>query len=104
MGTVVETLIHHNQAAEDTDMPVIIEVDESLFRKKTDRSINLSDQTLFEKLLKQGLRGMLQAQSLVTGVLYVELDILPHAPPPKFHQLRKEYKEIPTVPTRIRGV
>jgi paraquat-inducible protein B len=104
VGSVVETLIHHNQAAEDTDMPVIIEVDESLVLKKTDRSISLSEDASFERLLKRGMRGVLQAQSLVTGVLYVELDILPHAPPAKFHQLRNEYKEIPTVPTQIQAL
>ncbi len=104
VGTVMDTLIHHNQASDDTDMPVIIEIDESLVQKKTDRLISLSRRSHFEKLLKQGLRGVLQAQSLVTGVLYVELDVLPHAPPPRFHQLRQEYKEIPTVPTRIEAL
>ena len=101
VGKVAEMLILHNQAAGDPDMPVIIEVDESVFRKKTDQTINLAASDDLDKWIKQGLRGILEAQSLVTGVLYVELDILPHAPPPKFHQLRKEYKEIPTVPTRI---
>jgi len=104
VGTVVETLIHHNQATEDTYMPVVIEVDESIIRKKTDRGINLSNEVSFEKLVKKGLRGTLQAQSLVTGVLYVELEILPHAPPAKLHQIVKEYKEIPTVPTQIHAL
>jgi paraquat-inducible protein B len=40
-------------------------------------------------------------ESLLTGVQYVELDILSHPPPAKFHQLKKEYKEIPTVPTKL---
>src|SRR4051812_45476207 len=35
VGTVIDTLIHHNQASDDTDMPVIIEIDESLVQKKT---------------------------------------------------------------------
>ena len=104
VGSVIDTLIRHNQAADDTDMPVIVEVDESLVRKKTDQSISLSAAASFERLLKQGLRGMLQAESLVTGVLYVELDIIPYAPPAKVHQLKKEYKEIPTVPTRIQAL
>lgn len=77
VGSVVETLIHHNQVAGDTHMPVIIEVDESLIRKKTDLTINLSDDASFQQMLRQGLCGMLQAESLVTGVLYVELDIPP---------------------------
>ena len=101
VGSVVETLIHHNQVAGDMHTPVIIEVDQSLIRKKTDLTINLSDEASFERMLQQGMRGMLEAESLVTGVLYVELDILPQAPAPTFHQVKKEYKEIPTVPTQI---
>ena len=42
VGKVAEMLILHNQAAGDPDMPVIIEVDESVFRKKTDQTINLA--------------------------------------------------------------
>ena len=101
VGAVIEKLIQHNQAPEDTDIPVIVEVDESLVRKKTDRRISLSDEASFEKALQQGLRGELQLESLLTGVQYVELDILSHPPPVKFHQLKKEYKEIPTVPTKL---
>jgi len=101
VGAVIEKLIQHNQALEDTDIPVIIEVDESLIRKKTDRGISFSDEASFEKALQQGLRGTLQLESLVTGVQYVELDILSHPPPARFHQLKKEYKEIPTVPTKL---
>ena len=104
VGSVIETLIHHNQAASDTHMPVIIEVSESLVRKKTDQTIDLSDEAAFKEMIKQGMRGVLQSQSLVTGVLYVELDILPNAPLPKFHQVKKEYKEIPTVPTKIQAL
>ncbi|MCI0533906.1 MAG: MlaD family protein [Verrucomicrobiales bacterium] len=104
VGSVLDTLIHHNQAVGDTHMPVIIELSESLVRKKTDRTIDLSDEADFKRMVKQGMRGMLQAQSLVTGVLYVELGILPNAPPPKFHQVKKEYKEIPTVPTKIQAL
>lgn len=104
VGSVVETLIHHNQAADDTDMPVIIEVDETLVQKKTDRSISLSEDTSLGKLIKLGMRGELQAQSLLTGVLYVELDMHPHAPPAKFHQVKPEYKEIPTIPTQIQAL
>jgi paraquat-inducible protein B len=104
VGSVSEMLIHHNQAPDDRSMPVIVEIDESLIRKKTDRSLSLSEDAPFQRLLAGGMRGLLQAQSLVTGVLYVELDILPHAPPATFHQIKKEFKEIPTVPTKIEAL
>ena len=43
----------------------------------------------------------MQAESLVTGVLYVEMRRNPNAPPPVFHQLEKRYPEIPAEPTQI---
>jgi paraquat-inducible protein B len=50
--------------------------------------------------IKLGLRATLQTESLVTGVLYVGIDINPEASPPVFHQLVKIYPEIPTEPTK----
>jgi paraquat-inducible protein B len=46
----------------------------------------------------------LQAESLVTGVLYIEVRRSPNAPPPVFHQLKVIYPEIPTEPTQIQAL
>jgi paraquat-inducible protein B len=43
----------------------------------------------------------MQAQSLVTGLLYVELDFSKDASVPDYHQVTKYMKEIPTEPTQI---
>ena len=48
-----------------------------------------------------GLRASLQTESLVTGVLYIDLRIHPNAPPPVFHELTDTYPELPTEPTQI---
>ena len=104
VGSVREILIRHNQRASDLHIPVIITVDESLIRKKTDRTIDLSDDTAFQTMVPNGLRGILQAQSLLTGLLYIELDVLPDSPPPRLHQIGEEYKEIPTVPTQFQAL
>ena len=101
IGSVADVLISHNQKTTDFSMPVIIQVDENLLQSKSDRQVELSSGTLFEDLIKQGLRGRLDAESLVTGVLYVELAVMSDAPPPVYHQLTREYPEIPTVPTTI---
>jgi paraquat-inducible protein B len=63
--------------------------------------VDLGDRETLERLIKRGLRGKLDAESLVTGVLYVELEVVPDAAPPVFHQLVPEYAEIPTMPTTI---
>jgi paraquat-inducible protein B len=50
------------------------------------------------------MRASLQAESLVTGVLYVEMRRNPNAPLPVFHQLEQRYPEIPSEPTEIQAL
>ena len=104
VGSVFEVLITHNQATNDHSMPVIIEIDQKMAQAKSDRQVNLSSKTALAEMIRQGLRGKLDAASLVTGVLYVELAPVPNAPPPVYHQLKPEYPEIPTVRTEIQEI
>jgi paraquat-inducible protein B len=57
-----------------------------------------------ELRIKAGLRASLQAESLVTGVLYIEMRPNPRATQPVYHQLKKIYNEIPTEPTQIQAM
>src|SRR5258706_314334 len=101
IGSVVEILIRHNQASTDFSMPVIISLDKKLAQSKSDEMLEIGSQAKLDQLISQGFRGRLDAESLVTGVLYVGLEIVPNAPPPAFHQLKPEYHEIPTVPSQV---
>src|SRR5262245_57102603 len=101
VGTVSNVLIHYNQREADYSMPVIIEVDEAIVRAKTDQSIALGNPIVLKDAIRRGLRGQLEAESLLTGVLYVELAFVPQPPPPVYHQVRQEYLEMPTIPTDI---
>jgi len=101
IGSVHDVFIRHNQGTDDFFMPVVIEVDEKMAQAKTDRQIDLSNKTYVDGSVRAGLRGKLEAQSLVTGVLYVELQFMPNPRPPVFHQLKPEFYEIPTQPTQI---
>src|SRR5947208_5020011 len=82
-------------------MPVIIKIDKKVPKSKSDEQLEIGSEAKLNKLIQQGFRGSLDAESLVTGVLYIALDIVPNAPPPQFHQLTPEYEEIPTMPTPI---
>ena len=101
VGSVVEILIRHNQAPDDFSMPVIIAIDKKLAQTKSDELLRLGDQSVRERLIHEGFRGRLDSESLVTGVLYVGLELVPHATTPVFHQIKPEYDEIPTVPSQI---
>ncbi len=101
VGSVVEVLIRHNQASNDFSMPVVVAIDKKLAQTKSDELLQIGSQSRLDQLIQQGFRGRLDAESLVTGVLYVGLDVVPNAPPPLFHQLSPEYQEIPTLPSQI---
>src|SRR5881397_873447 len=101
IGSVVEVLIRHNQASNDFSMPVVITIDKKVAQAKSDDLLQIGSQTHLDQFIEQGFRGRLDAESLVTGVLYVGLEIVPNAPPPVFHQLKAEYPEIPTLPSDI---
>ncbi len=101
IGKVDQILIRHNQASDDFAMPVIIAVDKKLVQSRSDENLQIDNQAHLNENIRRGFRGRLDAESLVTGVLYVGLDIVPDAPPPVFHQLKPEYMEIPTIPSQV---
>ena len=102
IGSVKRVMVHFNQATNDYAMPVIIEIAGEAAPGAVGRPDRNSSRTsLWKHGSNRGLRASLQAESLVTGVLYVEIRPNPNAPPPVFHQLEKRYPEIPTEPTQI---
>jgi len=101
IGKVDQILIRHNQANNDYAMPVIIAVDKKLAQSKSDEHLRIDSQAHLDENISRGFRGRLDAESLVTGVLYVSLDVVPDAPPPVLHQLRPQYSEIPTIPSEV---
>lgn len=101
VGRVEEVLIRHNQANDDYVMPVLIAVDKKLAQSKSDTNLQLGDQETVNTLISHGFRGRLEADSLVTGVLYVGLDFVREAPAPVFHQVKPQYQEIPTLPSSV---
>jgi paraquat-inducible protein B len=101
IGSVERVMIYYNQATNDIAMPVIIEIREDLVRKRWVDPKSLREFIDFEAEVRGGLRATLETESLVTGVLYVSLEILKDPPPPVYHQLEPHYPEIPTRPTHI---
>ncbi|BCX46373.1 paraquat-inducible protein B [Haloferula helveola] len=78
----------------DQRIPVLIELDTKAFRQASAR---LPDDAIdFAKAVEAGLRARLATGSLITGALYVDLDIFPDAEPAKLEK-RGEYDVIPTL-------
>jgi paraquat-inducible protein B len=101
IGSVKSVMVRFNQAPTDYAMPVIVEIRKDLLYERMGEQQEVFSDEALEERVKRGLRACLQSQSLVTGVLYVEMRPNPNAPPPVFHQLVKRYPEIPSEPTQI---
>lgn len=82
-------------------LPVIIELDENQFVSRGGRRRYITPK-LLHILIQAGLRARLSSESLLTGLLYVDLDFLPDTP---VHLVLKpgqtNYLEIPTVRTKL---
>ncbi|MGB7747157.1 MAG: MlaD family protein [Verrucomicrobiia bacterium] len=102
IGSVKRVMVQFNQATNDYSMPVIIELEEKLLRDRlgADSSVVFSESAIAQRI-KTGLRASLQTESLVTGILYIDIRLDPDAPPPVFHELEQVYLELPTEPTQI---
>ena len=88
----------------DLRLPVIIGIDRQLVAKQGGTGAAFS-QTGFEAMIAKGLSAQLDAESLLTGLLYIDLDLHPNVQPhfalvPGGGDLR----EIPTIPTAMEAL
>ncbi len=100
IGSVKRVMVQFNEATNDYAMPVIIELEEKLLRERAPLANYVFTESAMVDRINAGLRATLQTESLVTGVLYVGIDLNPKASPPVFHQLKKLYPELPSEPTK----
>jgi paraquat-inducible protein B len=100
VGSVTDILLIGDTEKMSLWIPVYIEIEQSkirIVRGKRDPKTN------FPRMIELGLRAQLQAQSLVTGQLMVELDLHPGTPL-KPSGIKDKYTEIPTIPTTRENV
>jgi paraquat-inducible protein B len=101
IGSVKRVMVRYNQATNDYAMPVIIELSEELLLERLGEPAKIFTEENLNERIQLGLRAALETESLVTGVLYIDMRPNPKAPPPVYHQLVKHYPEIPTETTQI---
>ena len=87
-------------------IPVIIEIDLEKFssRGATQAVATAVDREALNKAIAdRGLRGQLEMESLVTGLLFISLDFFPGTPFDLVQSTKGDYKypEIPTLPTTL---
>jgi phospholipid/cholesterol/gamma-HCH transport system substrate-binding protein len=81
-------------------LPVIVDLDRSQLLARGGSGAAL-EKSGFQDLLKQGLRAQLNTESLLTGLLYIDLDFHPGAPMNLALEPGGPYREIPTVQTNL---
>lgn len=101
IGSVERVMIHYNQSADDTAMPVLIDIREDLVRERWGELSSFERFKDVDAQVQRGLRATLETESLLTGILYISLEFFAEAPPPHFHQIERLHPEIPTRPTDI---
>jgi paraquat-inducible protein B len=106
IGSVKDIRLLVGQGTASDKIPVIIEID---LKKLTRRGATAAAETTVDPeamqkvIVDRGLRGQLDMESLVTGLLYVALDFFPGSP---INLVQKpggdyDYAEIPTSPTTL---
>ncbi|HAC80674.1 MAG: MlaD family protein [Candidatus Binatia bacterium] len=105
IGSVSEILLRFDESDDSASVriPVVIRIDESKIEKGADRPVDLSDPKVLQSLISRGLRASLQSESLVTGLLYVNLDFYPDAPPIRLAEAG-DMMVIPTLPSTLEAV
>jgi len=102
VGSVKDIRLQLEQGAEVNKIPVIIEIDlEKLTSRGATLDITVNREVFRKAIVDRGLRGQLEMESLVTGLLFVALDFFPGTPINLVQQENADnkYPEIPTLPT-----
>jgi paraquat-inducible protein B len=88
-------------------IPVVIEIEpERVTEAQTDSTgepIYKSELEMLELFIQNGLRGQLGTQSILTGQLYVSLDLHPGTPV-RMSGMKSKYPEIPTIPSKFEQI
>jgi paraquat-inducible protein B len=104
IGAVKDIRLQLEKGAQVNKIPVIIEIDlEKLTSRGATSEVARDLPTFHKAIVEMGLRGQLLMESLVTGLLYVGLDLFPNSPVRLVQTAggNYQYPEIPTTPTTL---
>jgi paraquat-inducible protein B len=104
IGAVKDIRLQLEKGKEVDKIPVIIQIDLEKLTSRGAPSLVAVDSEAFDKaIIDRGLRGQLEMESLVTGLLYVALDFFPGTPVNLVQQPNDDnkYPEVPTLPTEL---
>ncbi len=101
IGEVIDIKLEFDYDAKAFRIPVVIEIEPERIAMTGKQTIDRQRGNEF--LVEKGLRAQLKQGNLLTGQLYIDLDMYPDAPPRKIVYGGK-YPELPTIPTPIEEI
>jgi len=100
IGRVADISLDYLKSAEDSRIPVLIEIDPSLLRRENAEKIMNPDSEFLKSAVQQGLRASLKTGNLLTGALFVDLDYYKEAAPAELSKV----EDLVTLPTVSSGL
>jgi paraquat-inducible protein B len=98
IGSVERIMLRFEQTPGNVTIPVFFKVDSEKF-ERAGLEASFAPEAI-KTAIDQGLRARLESESLVTGLLFVNLDFFPASPARLLHP-DGDVQEIPTLPTTI---
>jgi paraquat-inducible protein B len=98
IGQVTDIRLVFDTDSIDIIMSVVAEIDSNSFETKGETEIYIGD-----KMIARGLRAQLNSQSLLTGLLYIQLDFHPDSEL-NLADIDSPYTQIPTIPTDLQRI
>ena len=97
IGEVTDVSVTTDARTLDFSIPVIITINNDKFVVVGGDDVENEDD--LQDLIENGLRAQLNVQSMVTGLLEIELDFHPGSEAVYRNKLLTDYRELPTVPS-----
>ena len=101
VGKVIDIKLEFDYDKLAFRIPVVIELEPG--RIKMIGTQKIDRRRANEILVEKGLRAQLKQGNLLTGQLYIDIDIHPDEPPQKI-KYDGEYPEVPTIPTPLEEI
>lgn len=104
IGTVSDIMIQINQQEMSFQVPVKFDIDVPRLTTHLGTYVNLGDTLVLRQQIENGLRAQLQMESIVTGLLYIELAYRTDSTPPRLANASDDWPEIPTTPSLMAAI
>ncbi|MBN8550614.1 MAG: MCE family protein [Deltaproteobacteria bacterium] len=101
IGQVTNIKLRASQENLTFRIPVTFELDPASIQQIDPQHLELHEYV--DALIHKGLRGQLQSQSMVTGLLFINLDFYPDTPA-RFVSTDSPLPQIPTIPSKLEEI